>query len=694
MTVVPNPPSQLVDDGDDLVFATRGEVTSSGAVYRLAKAGGTPTSIFRGLSDYPALAIANDGSIVVADSGQASGCRASAGAGSIVRFADNQPPALVSMGRRCVAWLTATPTGIAWVEDVPRRIFGGGDPDPFIGALADNATPQQAPTILRDRAESRTKRDLQRVGDALMWSEDGRIVELSGGAPNVAVTAPGQVDAFAADAADIAYVSKSSLFLRSRVTGAETTLASDVGARQLALDANFVYLVAGALIAVDKQSGLQWPLLDGFGLEGFAQDERFLYVLRTRMHSGPQTEVVRVRKPPVATVMPTGQPRCEMRCDAFGSTCFDLSTDAEHCGDCATACASVESCVAGACVCAPTSRICNGMCVDEAVDAASCGACDRSCQGGTCAGGDCMPVKIGTVANAAVHDAGAIYYALASQIRRFDKQSSDDTLVTQLAEPYDYARYVAQDESRIYIAADRGLFGATNPGAIYSVSKTGASTPTPLYSDRPDPRQIAVTPSAVVWVEDASETVNAPAKLVYAAINGSGILGSFSTAGLYAGSDDDESVGVVAVGSNVYWLLADRNAQSGAIMRVDLLAPSPALGVFASLDVSAYSFTAVGDQLYVTGGWPNGKLLSIPLTGGPPTVHATGLLRPSRVVAAPDGAVLWVDAEGSAIHELAVTAVLPRIVQSGNHVDGTTVLLVDSARLFSVSSYGIYVMQR
>jgi hypothetical protein len=703
LAVVANAPAQLADDGADLTFATRGELTSSGAVYRLAKAGGTPSVIYRGLADNPVLAIADDRSILVADSGQASGCQVTGSAGSIITLEGSTPPALLSMGRRCVASLTATPTGFAWIEDVPRRIFGGGDPEAFIASLPSNASPQQAPTIVRDRVPGRMPRNLQRVGDALMWTERDSILELTGTTPTTVASISDSfatISAFAADANEIVYASGSTLVLRSRATAAERTLTSDLDrATLVALDADFIYVVTdAALVAIDKQSGRQWPLLDGFGLEGLAQDDRFIYTLRTAMRSGPQTEVVRVRKPALAAAMLPGPFQCELpleSCAEFDATCIDLNTDPNHCSDCDVACASVESCVGGSCTCAASSRLCNGACVDPAIDPASCGACDRSCNGGTCAGGDCMPVKLANFANAGVHDAAAIYYAVSSQIRRLDKQSSTDTLITQLAQPYVYARYLAHDDSRIFIAADMGTIGSTNPGGIYSVAKAGATAPTALYVDRPDPRHIAIAPNAIVWVEDASALANAPAKLVYAATNGSAILGSFQPVGLYAGSNDDESRGVLVVGSSVYWLLADPAAQTGAILQVDLAASSPTLSVLALLDVGPYSFTAVGSELYVTGGWPNGKLFSIPLAGGAASIHATGLLYPSKVAAAPDGAVLWVDPDrGRSIHERAPNAALARVVQSGNHVDGTTVLLVDATRLFTISSNGVYVMQR
>ena len=91
-------------------------------------------------------------------------------------------------------------------------------------------------------------------------------------------------------------------------------------------------------------------------------------------------------------------------CAANGG-CFDPMTSTEHCGDCATACATNEDCVAGQCVldCAGHGLTdCGGYCADlqtdPAVDAsggflipANCGACGQQCPSNkfVCTNGEC-----------------------------------------------------------------------------------------------------------------------------------------------------------------------------------------------------------------------------------------------------------------------------------------------------------------
>jgi hypothetical protein len=201
---------------------------------------------------------------------------------------------------------------------------------------------------------------------------------------------------------------------------------------------------------------------------------------------------------------------------------------------------------------------------------------------------------------------------------------------------------------------------------------------------------------ALVWSEEAGTALVAiNNKLVYAASNGSGLLGSFLPTGLYTGSDDDQSRGIAVVGSTVFWLLADNNTQDCAVVRIDLAAPTPTPSVLVELDLTPYALAVVGDQLYVSGGWPNGKIVSVPLAGGQLTVHATGLMFPSALTAAPGGGILWIDGDYQLmVHDRAAGAALPRIVMSGNDVEYTTVLLVDDDRLFAASGNGLHVLRR
>jgi hypothetical protein len=74
--------------------------------------------------------------------------------------------------------------------------------------------------------------------------------------------------------------------------------------------------------------------------------------------------------------------------------CFDLQTDANHCGACSTQCQVDEVCAAGKCGCPAGGEVCNGVCVDLS-NPLHCGSCAKactaaqSCQAGKCQTGGC-----------------------------------------------------------------------------------------------------------------------------------------------------------------------------------------------------------------------------------------------------------------------------------------------------------------
>lgn len=73
-----------------------------------------------------------------------------------------------------------------------------------------------------------------------------------------------------------------------------------------------------------------------------------------------------------------------------GSSCVDLQNSATNCGACARTCGSAQSCVAGMCAC-PTGRTsCGSDCVDVTIDSNNCGSCGHACAPGqTCSSGQC-----------------------------------------------------------------------------------------------------------------------------------------------------------------------------------------------------------------------------------------------------------------------------------------------------------------
>ena len=79
----------------------------------------------------------------------------------------------------------------------------------------------------------------------------------------------------------------------------------------------------------------------------------------------------------------------ETRCD---DGCFNIMTDANHCGSCTTACNPGELCALGSCVteCPGGTTDCSGACVDLSTDLTNCGACGNACMPGeVCSVGTC-----------------------------------------------------------------------------------------------------------------------------------------------------------------------------------------------------------------------------------------------------------------------------------------------------------------
>ncbi len=76
-----------------------------------------------------------------------------------------------------------------------------------------------------------------------------------------------------------------------------------------------------------------------------------------------------------------------------GDVCADLQSDPAHCGDCGTACADGQYCLAGACADSCPLTDCSGACVDTSLDASHCGDCGTSCASDEqCVAGSCTLV--------------------------------------------------------------------------------------------------------------------------------------------------------------------------------------------------------------------------------------------------------------------------------------------------------------
>jgi Stigma-specific protein, Stig1 len=70
---------------------------------------------------------------------------------------------------------------------------------------------------------------------------------------------------------------------------------------------------------------------------------------------------------------------CEAPDALCGTDCVDITSDADHCGECDNACAPGLACVDGACQCEPGFTDCDGECLDLNFDHANCGGCGVPC---------------------------------------------------------------------------------------------------------------------------------------------------------------------------------------------------------------------------------------------------------------------------------------------------------------------------
>lgn len=93
---------------------------------------------------------------------------------------------------------------------------------------------------------------------------------------------------------------------------------------------------------------------------------------------------------PTTQVCSAGVCGCPTDRLSCGASCIDSSSDDQNCGGCGNACRDSEVCSSGACVCPTGQALCGDSCVDQQSDEANCGACGNVCSGGQiCSSGAC-----------------------------------------------------------------------------------------------------------------------------------------------------------------------------------------------------------------------------------------------------------------------------------------------------------------
>lgn len=86
----------------------------------------------------------------------------------------------------------------------------------------------------------------------------------------------------------------------------------------------------------------------------------------------------------------------ELKC---GTTCRNVGTDPNHCGDCDNSCGAGGFCIDGVCApsCDPPLTRCGSVCVDLQSNPAHCGSCGHACESGLCVDGECLGATAGHV---------------------------------------------------------------------------------------------------------------------------------------------------------------------------------------------------------------------------------------------------------------------------------------------------------
>ena len=666
LAMVPGVPVSMVLADDTLTFATLGEIASTGVVYRMTTTGEAVDVIYRGLGIDPTIAIEGE-RVVVGDS---SICDSSTG-GSLVSIGLEDDVTVVSRDRRCIRSLTSHESGLFWIEGQVALKF-----------LSADAAPATPPTSLIGGSRFIIQLALL-DSDTLIWTEfTQNLVSLktmsrTGGPATLLATHSGR---FAIGSGRLVFARPSGFIIRDLATGEFTELPVSFSSLQaLAVDASFIYWISNSTLFVGDPDGQTSRPLARLGDTGvfdqgsLAQDDDFLYVM---LREDNATRVSRIRKPGTAASFPS----CVAPLEDCARACVDVETDRQHCGSCAARCGAGEVCEVGRCVCAP-AFVCGGSCVDLMVDAQHCGACDNACLGG-CVGGACEPFALTAGGpHLLVDDTEALFYAEGSSVKRLDKLTGASSTLHTLELP----QSLVVDDSQIY------AIGGSLPG-IHALAKSGLSS-TPLYTGRPNARDLGLVDDTLVWIEDADASNAFPRTLVRAARDGSSTLSSTTVVGLFPGAATASSVGYIVDGTSLYWLLATSDQMNGAIVRVDFATSTATL--VASLAGRPTSIVARGTELHVIVADPfelgEAAVLAVAKTGGTPR-HEITAANAAALVVGTAGHLTWLDGDGAFVRELDAVLEIPRTLAS-SLPHATKILPVDGG-FYVTCDDGILFVQR